>query len=258
MDAVSALGEPRRRALYDHVVSTGDWVSRDQAAEAVGAERGTAAHHLDRLAADGLLEVEYRRLSGKEGPGAGRPSKLYRRSPLEIEVSLPPRRYTLAAELLAGAVDRSITDGTPVAASLDSQAADEGNRLGDEIVRRVERNGATTVDERRDAVVEVLAEYGFEPFVEDGVVVLRNCPFHQVAQQYTDLICGMNLSLLDSALERVGDTGLEARLNPGPDRCCVEFHLAGERGELTEFAGAAADLQGRPDAEERAAGHEPW
>ena len=72
--AISSLGEPTRRALYDFVVASADWVSRDRAAEAVGIERGTAAHHLDRLAADGLLDVDYQRLSGRQGPGAGRPA----------------------------------------------------------------------------------------------------------------------------------------------------------------------------------------
>src|SRR3989442_5503090 len=86
--AVTSLSEPERRSLYEHVAAAGDWVSRDDAADAVGIERGTAAHHLDRLAADGLLEVEYRRLSGRQGPGAGRPAKLYRRARRDFEVAL--------------------------------------------------------------------------------------------------------------------------------------------------------------------------
>ncbi|MCZ7631147.1 MAG: hypothetical protein M5U19_19820 [Microthrixaceae bacterium] len=90
LDALRALGEPTRRALYDHVVAVGDWVGRDAAADAVGIERPNAAHHLDRLAADGLLEVDYRRISGRRGPGAGRPAKLYRRALTEIGVTLPP------------------------------------------------------------------------------------------------------------------------------------------------------------------------
>src|SRR5947209_4013143 len=85
--AMGALGEPTRRALYEHVAAAGDWVSRDEAADALGLERGTAAHHLDRLASDGLLEIEYRRRSGRQGPGAGRPAKLYRRARRDFEVT---------------------------------------------------------------------------------------------------------------------------------------------------------------------------
>ena len=60
---------------------------------------------LDRLVDEGLLEVGFRRLSGRTGPGAGRPSKLYRRSSRQLSVSLPERRYDLAGSLLATAID---------------------------------------------------------------------------------------------------------------------------------------------------------
>jgi len=78
-------------------------VSRDDAAEAVEVSRQVAAYHLDRLADEGLLEVEFRRLSGRSGPGAGRPSKLYQRSDQVHDVSIPPRRYELAARILLDA-----------------------------------------------------------------------------------------------------------------------------------------------------------
>src|SRR3546814_13356991 len=80
LDVLGVLAEPTRRRVYDHVVANGDWVSRESVAAALGLERPTVAHHLDRLAGDGLLEVEFRRLTGRQGPGAGRPAKLYRRS----------------------------------------------------------------------------------------------------------------------------------------------------------------------------------
>ncbi len=88
---LAALSDPSRRALYEFIVAAGRAVSRDEAAAAVGLERGTATHHLERLASDGLVEVEYRRLTGRQGPGAGRPSKLYRRADRQFAVSLPPR-----------------------------------------------------------------------------------------------------------------------------------------------------------------------
>ncbi|HLT97232.1 MAG TPA: helix-turn-helix domain-containing protein, partial [Acidimicrobiia bacterium] len=65
LEAVSALAEPARRALYEYVAAAPDAVGRDQAAEAVGVSRQAAAYHLDRLADDGLLSVEYRRLTGR-------------------------------------------------------------------------------------------------------------------------------------------------------------------------------------------------
>src|SRR4051794_5957379 len=100
---VGALADPVRRALYRFVVESDEPVSRDQAAAGVALPRHTAKFHLDRLVADGLLDVEFRRLSGRRGPGAGRPSKLYRRSGRQLSVSIPPRRYDMAGGGLAEA-----------------------------------------------------------------------------------------------------------------------------------------------------------
>ena len=75
--------------------------------------------------------------------------------------------------------------------------------------------------------MEVLAHHGFEPRAhDDGTVVLQNCPFHQLAQQHRELICGMNHCLLDATIENVGETGLVARLEPEADLCCVKLRPA--------------------------------
>src|SRR4051812_50170585 len=111
LDSIGALSEPSRRALYDYVVERRDWVSREQAAEALGLQRGIAAHHLDRLADDGLLEIDYRRLNNRRGPGAGRPAKGYRRAESEGGLSLPPRDYELAGRGVANAAGRTQRGG---------------------------------------------------------------------------------------------------------------------------------------------------
>ena len=226
LGALSALAEPNRRALYEHVARTGDWVSRDQAADAVGLERGTAAHHLDRLAADGLLDVDYQRLSGRRGPGAGRPAKLYRRSRRELEVSLPARDYELAGQLLAKAADRSRIGGIDLVQALDEVAQAHGRSIGDEMRARMGAADRRRTAGRRQAVVEVLGAHGYEPRTDesDGTIVLRNCPFHRLAQAHRELICGMNLCLLSSAVAQVGQTDLAARLEPADDVCCVTLH----------------------------------
>src|SRR5439155_9153327 len=103
---VAALGDPVRRALYRYVVAQPGPVSRDQAAVGVGVPHHVAKFHLDKLEADGLLEVEFSRPPGRGGPGAGRPAKLYRRASREVAVSLPERRYDLAGRVMA----RPVTD----------------------------------------------------------------------------------------------------------------------------------------------------
>jgi predicted ArsR family transcriptional regulator len=216
--AVAALDEPTRRRLYDHVVRQPEPVGRDEAAVAVDVPRSTAAFHLDRLAEQGLLEVVYERRSGRTGPGAGRPAKLYRRSPQQVEVSLPGRRYDLAGELLAGALEEAEATGDPPREVLERRA----HQAGREIAAAVQ-GGAAAVDTRA-LVLDALEARGYEPRAEADAVVLGNCPFHALAEQHTALVCGMNLHLLGGLLDEVGDASLCARLEPEPGRCCVVLH----------------------------------
>jgi predicted ArsR family transcriptional regulator len=214
VSAVAALAEPTRRRLYEHVARQAEPVGRDEAAAALGLPRATAAFHLDRLVADGLLDVHYERRSGRTGPGAGRPAKLYRRAECAITVSLPERRYDLAGELLAEAVTEAQASGEEPGATLDRVAYERGRELA---------AGAGGGAEGRAAVLAVLEEQGFEPRLEDGVVTLANCPFHVLAQRHTELVCGMNLSLLAGVLDAVAGSGLTAELAPEPGRCCVRL-----------------------------------
>ena len=116
--SIGALAEPVRRALYVFVVAQRDPVSREQAAEGVDVPLHTAKFHLDKLVDEGLLEVEFRRLTGRTGPGAGRPSKLYRRSARELSVSLPERRYDVVGRILAAGVDRAVGGDVEVRAAV--------------------------------------------------------------------------------------------------------------------------------------------
>jgi len=140
-------------------------------------------------------------------------------------VSLPPRDYLLAGRLLAAAADRAHAENIDIVTALDDVAGAEGRRLGEAI--RADLGKARTVrsDRRRTAVLAALEAHGFEPrTADDGTIELANCPFHLLAQDHTELVCGMNRCLLDAAVVEVGDTGLEARLEPEDGRCCVTLH----------------------------------
>ena len=207
ISAVGALADPARRALYRFVAGADAPVSRDQAAAGVGLARHTVKFHLDRLVDDGLLETEFRRLSGRRGPGAGRPSKLYRRASRQIEVTLPERHYDLAGQILAGAVETAAATGGPVLEAVDEAASAEGRRLADP--------GTELTD--------VLTGLGFEPRVTGEGVVLGNCPFHTLATSHTALVCGMNLGMLTALLDERGEP-VAASLDPAPGRCCGVLH----------------------------------
>jgi predicted ArsR family transcriptional regulator len=224
---VAALNDPVRRALYLFVVNSSGPVSREQAAAGVDVQKSLAAFHLDKLAEAGLLEFEFRRLTGRTGPGAGRPAKVYRRSDRHIEVSLPPREYDLAGSLLAKAITSSETSGRSVRAELEDSSYELGRSLGEEA--RAEARRRPSKAKTRASLLQVLRNHGFEPRTVDGEIILANCPFHTLAQQYTDLVCGMNLHLMQGLRSTLdtSDRHLMPRLEPEPGRCCVKFCGAG-------------------------------
>jgi predicted ArsR family transcriptional regulator len=214
---VAVLEEPVRRRLYLYVAGRGAPVGREEAARAARISRALAGFHLDRLAAEGLLEVSFRRLSARRGPGAGRPAKLYRPSGRQLAVSVPPRRYELAARMFAGALERA---GAPLAAALRADARRLGRRLGAGVRERAgARAGAPRLLERLEAS---LAAEGYEPAREaGGTIRLRNCPFHALATEHRALVCGMNLALIGGLLSGVRLPGVKAVLDPQPGLCCV-------------------------------------
>ncbi len=211
---IAVLDQPLRRDLYRHLAQAAAWVSRDDAAAALDVPRSVAAFHLDKLADAGLVEVRFERTSGRQGPGAGRPSKLYRRHRDEIAASVPERHYDLAGRLLADAVARSTGTGAPVRDCLREVAHAAGEAMG-----------AESGDGGRDDVLAVLAEHGYEPEVgADGEIALVNCPFHRLAEAQRDLVCGMNLDLLEGLLDGIAPADpLTARLEPSPGHCCVRL-----------------------------------
>jgi predicted ArsR family transcriptional regulator len=212
-EAIGALADPVRLALYRFVVAQPEPVSRDQAAEGVGVPRHQARFHLERLAADGLLSTSHARLSGRTGPGAGRPSTLYRRSPRELAVTIPAREYELAGRLLSDAVAESVRTGGPVLDEVHRSFAGYGQAVG--------RAAPPSDGDPLDATAQVLAGHGYEPRRDGDEVHLHSCPFHALAQAQTDLICHANLCLVAAVAQEVAPDRVDARLEPRPDRCCV-------------------------------------
>ncbi|HET6986314.1 MAG TPA: helix-turn-helix domain-containing protein [Kribbella sp.] len=212
VQAVAALEEPTRRRLYEYVVGRPEPVSRDDAATALGIPRTTAAFHLDKLTEEGLLATCYERRTGRTGPGAGRPAKLYHRSDREIEISLPERQYAVVGRLLAAAVEDAESTGSSPREAVNRRAREYGEALG--------RAAGST------PLTEILAAHGFEPRPDKDGIALVNCPFRGIAQEQPQLVCGMNLHLL-AGLVGTLDIPYEARLVPTPGHCCVRLVPAG-------------------------------
>jgi predicted ArsR family transcriptional regulator len=219
---VAVLDDPVRRRLYEYVAQQPHGVSRNEAAQAVGIQRTLAAFHLDRLAEAGLVSVSFRRPDGRTGPGAGRPAKLYQRAATEHQVSVPPRDYRRAAELLAEVVD--VTGAEP---QLQRSARTRGAAAG----RTARRQAPGAAD--RELVERELTTRGYQPYWDSADIRLRNCPFHVLADRYPPLICGMNLALLEGLLAGAAAATLEARLDPRPGDCCVVLREADPPSEAS-------------------------
>jgi predicted ArsR family transcriptional regulator len=184
-------------------------VSRDEAAAATGTKRATAAFHLERLVEDGLLEARFARLSGRTGPGAGRTAKLYARGPRQFAISLPPRRYEIAGEVLASALDLLQFQAGPAGEAVEQAASQAGRQIA---------AGGTDL-------AELLGRSGYEPRQgPGGCIHLANCPFHELVGRHASLVCTMNLHLLRGLLGEFG-AGAQARLDPAEGRCCVTITL---------------------------------
>ena len=216
---LSALDDAVRRKLYLYVVGRGCDVSRDEAARGAGVTRALAAFHLDKLVEADLLQASFRRPEGCGGPGAGRPPKLYRRSTTVLDISLPRRRYELAAHILAKALASAQSEASLEA--LRGAAREWGKRLAGEA-----GNGGGGSLAR---VSRALESCGYEPADADGEVVMRNCPFDTVASESRALICGMNLALVEGLLEGLEVDDVRARLAPRPDMCCVAVGISGAK-----------------------------
>jgi len=210
ISVIAALDDPVRLRLYDYVCGQDHEVSRDEAAAAAGVQRAMAAFHLDKLAAAGLLSVTFRRPAGRSGPGAGRPAKLYCRSSGEHQVSVPPRDYQAAAEILAEVAE--VAGAEPAVQRVARRRGSQAGRAA-----RTANLGASAAD----LVATTLAAQGYRPRLDGSVIRLRNCPFHALADQHPPLICGMNLAFVQGLLEAVTASGMAARFDPQPGDCCV-------------------------------------
>jgi predicted ArsR family transcriptional regulator len=210
--AIGLLDEPVRRRLYDWVVGQARPVGREEASRALGITRALATFHLDRLESVGLLDAGYQRLTGRVGPGAGRPARVYRRADREFSVTLPDRRYERAAQLFAAALEQ-LGDGSPPPALRDAAHA-----LGEEL------GASRRHTESRRRLAAALEQGGYEPYLEEtGTIRLRNCPFDALADAHRPLMCGTNLAMAEGIVEGAEVTELRPILDPQPGFCCVAY-----------------------------------
>lgn len=220
-DLASTLGDATRRGIYITIRESVEPMTAGQIAELFDIHANVARHHLDRLVADGYLQVSRRHRSQRRGPGAGRPAKYYETTEKEISVQFPLRRYDLLAELLARMVERIAPDS---AADIAEEIGREyGRELAAEIGLAREKGFDTAVQ----AVARAMMGVGFENEADSSerVIVTRFCPFRDAATKHPELICKLDQGIVSGLLESVHAAGTPVvipRLHADED-CLIEI-----------------------------------
>ncbi|MGH3519130.1 MAG: helix-turn-helix transcriptional regulator [Haloechinothrix sp.] len=221
--AVAALDDDLRRGMYNFARQARRPVSRDEAAAAVGISRKLAAFHLDKLVEAGLLRFRYESAGGVRR--AGRKPKVYEPTDSDIRVAIPARRHDVLADILIDAV-LTERDNERAGAAAVRAARQRGEDLGERERTRA-RPGRLGVERALTLVEQVLGRYGFEPSREaPSCVRLRNCPFHPLAGQAPELVCGINHAFLTGLLTGLQAPTVRAVLAPAAGECCVELRQA--------------------------------
>lgn len=210
--------------VFSVVADAREALTRQQVADAVGISVRLATFHLDRLLAAGILAAGYARPPGVGGPGAGRPAKRYRPANEELSVSVPARRYDLAAEILLDALQDEA--GLPSEEAAVAAAQRRGRQLAGEIAATGQSTGVQAVKEGRrpnEAVARLLVDLGYEPYrTAWGATAFANCPFHRLAQSRPDIVCNLNHAFLTSLLGTLEVDEVEPVLACSrPGDCCV-------------------------------------
>ena len=105
----------------------------------------------------------------------------------------------------------------------DRAAHERGLEIGREARRRAGKEAIDAALVRK--LTDVLRENGFEPMRKGNELRLRNCPFDALANDYRDLVCGMNLAMQRGVLEGLRARKINAVFEPVPGACCVAFKI---------------------------------
>src|SRR5262249_58163020 len=142
---------------------------------------------------------------GGGGRGGGGRRRLYWGAHGQIGVPRPPRRYAVAGDILACAVEEAQRRSVPI---------------GEAVTQVAERTGRQMAAGSA-GLADMLASLGYEPRDAGlGETQLANCPFHELAVRHRELVCTLNLHLLPAALAELGAPA-QARLDPAEGRGCV-------------------------------------
>ncbi|MDX6486338.1 MAG: hypothetical protein QOF43_1491 [Gaiellaceae bacterium] len=215
-DRLAAAADPDLRRLLLYARAQPAPLSADDAAAALDVHRNVARARLDRLVDAGFLTVSFARRTGRTGPGAGRPAKIYAVAPETEALEFPDRSFTELAGLLADRLDER---------ALWEIGADYGRALAGRAGLRPLK------DVRRglDRLCAALGSLGFQTSVVDvdgGHVTLASptCPLRPLVTARPAAVAvdhGMWAGLVESAVKGVKAERIECET-----RNCFDEHAS--------------------------------
>lgn len=213
-DQTAGLGESRLRIL-ELLRSAAGPLGVQEVAKATGVHTNTARFHLDGLVNAGLAE---RQTESRDQPG--RPRVVYR----AVTTGAVPgaRSYRLLAEILTGVAMRAATDPAAV-------ATDTGRTWGQYLADRPAPYERVRADQAIDKLTGILNEIGFAAEVVRGrrpQILLRHCPFREIAEHSPQIVCAIHLGLMQGALAEMRAPVTADRLEPFVEPSLCRAHLS--------------------------------
>jgi len=195
-----ALSDPSRVRILELLRQAEAPLDARELGTRVSLHVNSVRSHLRVLAEAGL--VAQRR---EEPTGPGRPRVLYQATtePLDERAHAS---YRLLAQILASHLADSEHDPS-------ARAEEVGRAWGAHLVREPPPFTSPSKEQTIDEVVRLHDQLGFRPELRQTKsgqeLVLKRCPFQEVATSYQAVICPLHLGLIRGALAELG-TGIEA------------------------------------------------
>jgi predicted ArsR family transcriptional regulator len=198
-----ALADPSRARILGELADAEPLDAR-ALADRVGLHVNTVRVHLNALAEAGRVETETQPPQGR-----GRPRVAYRASAAAGDEG--GRRYRLLAEILTALVARFGPDA-------GEQLEEIGEAWGHYLVDAPPPYAELADDDAVERLVGLLAEIGFQPHIEESGrgrrILMRPCPFLELARAHQDVICPIHLGLIRGALAELGARTRATKLEP--------------------------------------------
>ena len=223
LDPLDGISTPELRNALLYVRGSRGPVTADDAALALGVHRSVARARLERLLRAGLLEASFARRSGRNGPGAGRPAKLYRHAPEESAIELPPRHFP---ELVSRLLDELPVNGR------EQALRRAGGEFGRDLARAVRLRPAAGLERALDNMCAAVRSLGFQAALDriegdTAVISTPTCPLRPlVAKQpaAAEIDRGMWAALCARAARGVRAESVECETHScldGAESCAV-------------------------------------